>query len=264
MPGSSPDPSLAGPWSGAIAPGGAPTVGIPIDTGALGADGVRDGLGDLEGKARAVLDAAAVLVGTLVGGVLGELIDKVSVGGVDLHTIKTSPLNSVGGSLCVVLDVLLDLLLSQGAGCRGTLTGGDVRRRNKVTVAGGLHELLAGNAAKGPKLEPEEAALGVNGVSDLLPGGNLLVGENSRDVGVAAGGRGDDGGFGDEESAGDTGALGVVLLDHGHGDVVVLGAEASERGHDQTVGEGVGSDLERLKELVLGNAAHVCGVCGCL
>jgi hypothetical protein len=234
------------------------------DTGALGADGLGDGLGDLEGEARAVLDAAAPLVGTLVGGVLVELIDQVTVGCVDLHSVETSLLDSVGGSLCVVLDVLLDLLLGQGAWCRGTLAGGDVRGRDKVAVAGGLHELLAGDAAEGPELEPEEAALGVDGIGDFFPGGNLLVGEDTRDVGVSASRRGNDGGFGDQQGAGNTSTLGVVLLDHGHGDVVVLGAEASKRGHDQAVGECVGSDLEGLKELVLRNAAHVCGVCGCM
>jgi hypothetical protein len=43
--------------------------------------------------------------------------------------------------------------------------------------------------------------------------------------------------------------------------VVVSSAETGKRCHDQTVGECVGSNLERLKELGLRYAAHVGGMC---
>lgn len=55
------------------------------------------------------------------------------------------------------------------------------------------------------------------------------------DVGVAGGAGGDEGGFGDEEGAGNGDPLGVVFGGDGELDVGIVGAEAGEGGHDETV-----------------------------
>jgi len=206
--------------------------GRKTDTSALGADGVDDGLGDFETEAGAVLDAAAPIISACVCSLLRKLINEVAVGTVDLHAIETSLLDSVGSSGGVCLDVLLNLVLSQRTRSGSTLSNRNIRRRNQIPRARRALILLIRHTPQSPKLQPQETALLVDSVRDLLPSGDLLVGEDLRDVGVAAGGLVDDGCFGDEEGAGDAGALGVVFLDHGEGDVVVVGAEAGERGHD--------------------------------
>jgi len=54
-----------------------------------GADGFDYGFGDFQPEARAVLDAAAVAVGALVRDVLGELINEVAIGAVNLDPVET-------------------------------------------------------------------------------------------------------------------------------------------------------------------------------
>jgi hypothetical protein len=49
------------------------------DAGPVGTDGLGDGLHNLERKATAVLDRAAVLIGPLVADILDELVDEVPV-----------------------------------------------------------------------------------------------------------------------------------------------------------------------------------------
>ena len=56
------------------------------DRGAARADGVDDGLEDVEREARAVCDGAAVRVRALVRVGLDELVDEVPVRAVDLDT----------------------------------------------------------------------------------------------------------------------------------------------------------------------------------
>lgn len=69
----------------------------------------NDGLGDLEGEARPVLDRTAVLVRPLVRDVLQELVDEVAVGAVDLDAVEAGFVHRVRGSGRVPLNVLLDL-----------------------------------------------------------------------------------------------------------------------------------------------------------
>lgn len=229
-------------------------VRAQADTSPVGADSVDDGLRHLEPEPRPVLDAAAPLVVTLVARVLRELVDQVAVCAVDLDAVEAGLLDCVARRGSVVGDEELDLVLGQGAGL-GRVVGHLDRGRGHEVVALGLEDGGVGGAAERPQLHVDVAAGRVHAVGDLLPGGELGVGVEAWDVGVAAGARGDEGGFGDEEGAGHAGALGVVFLDEGQLDVVVVGAEAGQRGHDEAVGELIAADLEGLEELA------VCGHC---
>ena len=71
------------------------------------------------------------------------------------------------------------------------------------------------------------------GSRDVLPGGDLRGVPDAGDVFVARGAGADEGGFGDEEGARDTAALGVVGGDHGEeGNVGVGGAGAGQGRHE--------------------------------
>ena len=75
-------------------------------------------------------------------------------------------------------------------------------------------------------MEVYVAAFGVDGVGDLLPCGDLVVVPDSWNVRVAGGLGRDEGCFGDEEGAGNGGALGVVFFNEGEGHVLVICSEA--------------------------------------
>ena len=115
-----------------------------------------------------------------------------------------------------------------------------------VVVALGGEDLGLGGAAEGPQLQVDVRLLGVHGGSDLFPLRNLCSGVDARDVVVAGGAGGDEGRFGDEEGAGDGGALRVVLDGHGEGDVGVVGAVAGQGGHHEAVLELAFADTQRI------------------
>ena len=75
-----------------------------------------DSLHDLHGEAIAILERAAVLVGTEVPVLHGKLIQQIAfMHGMDLHTVNAGVLAHLGG-LGESLHHLLDLLAGQGAG----------------------------------------------------------------------------------------------------------------------------------------------------
>lgn len=89
-------------------------------------------------------------------------------------------------------------------------------------------------------------------VRHLLPRRDLGVRVDAGNAGVAACLGRDEGRFGDEQRAGDAGALGVVFRDEVEGDVGVVGAEAGEGGHDEAGGEGEVADFEGGEEAGVG------------
>jgi hypothetical protein len=58
------------------------------DAGAVAADGFGHGAGHLQQEARAVGDAAAVVVLAVVAAALEELVDQVAVGSMDLDAVE--------------------------------------------------------------------------------------------------------------------------------------------------------------------------------
>lgn len=83
--------------------------GAEPDSGSFSADLLNDGVDHLQRKTTAVFDRSAVLVCTLVGDVLDELVDKISVGTVDLHAVEAGAVYCVGRCSGIELHVLLDL-----------------------------------------------------------------------------------------------------------------------------------------------------------
>ena len=140
----------------------APVLGLGDDGVAQGDGEVTaalalDGLNDLDRETVAVLEGAAVLVGTVVHVGDGELVKQIAlVDGVDLNTVDPGFLEELGG-LCKGFDLIVYLLDGHGAGLdlvipavrRGRSGGGDI-----VKVGNG-----AGYLAEQRVLEQEDHGL---------------------------------------------------------------------------------------------------------
>ncbi len=98
------------------------------------------------------------------------------------------------------------------------------------------------NAADVPELQHDLAALGVDGVRHLLPGGDLLVVEDAGRPGVAAPFLGDVGRFRDDEAG--AGALAIVFDMHVLGHAVARRPAAGQRRHHGPVREVERSEVE--------------------
>lgn len=113
-----------------LAPGAQPDGGFALPNGG------SDGLSDLERKAHAVLDRAAVFVRALVRHVLDELVDQVPVRAVDLDAVKAGAMDRVLCGRSVPLDVFLDLCRAKG-GEKRVETKGRVGRLPSLVKARG-------------------------------------------------------------------------------------------------------------------------------
>ncbi len=92
-----------------------------------------------------------------------------------------------------------------------------------------------GNASAVHDLCKHPAALGVDGVGDLLPGGDLLFRDQSGLARVGAPSRARVGAFADDQAQGS--ALAVVLSDQRAGHTFLARAQAGQWRHDQAVGQ---------------------------
>src|SRR5258705_6482249 len=69
------------------------------DAGSLRPGFGRDDLGYFEHQLRPVLDRSAVSIGALVGAVLGELVQEIAVGAMDLDAVETCSKRVRGAAL---------------------------------------------------------------------------------------------------------------------------------------------------------------------
>ena len=83
----------------------------------------------------------------------------------------------------------------------------------------------------------------------LLPCSDLSFAPDARDVGVPAGPRRDEGGLGEHQSTGHTGALSIVLDSKIGVLMLVVGAEAGERCESDPLLKLERTELEGLEEL---------------
>lgn len=232
------------------------TPGTEPNPRAVRPNSVHHRAGHLEREARPLLNTPAPRIRALVRRILGELINKVPVRAMDLNTIEARG-DGIARSLRVVANQGVDLLLGESARRRRLLVRGDVAARHEVEAAFSLEDFGVGDPAQTPQLHVDVGPLRVHGVSHLAPLSDLRLAPDPRHVGVAACARRDERRFGDEKGAGDDGALFVVLLDYGEGDVVVVHTESGHGGHGQAVAEPHAPDLDGGEEFRHGGSLHL-------
>ena len=168
------------------------------------ADRVGAGLDRLENESGSVLLGPSVLVGSVVGRLLRELVEQVPVcrlsachtdphvsltGTVQLDTVKAS-LDGVLGRLGKRLLVSLDVLEAQRGGLLPVTLPGSAGRARVVGNVTRRDDLDPGRASVGssqsPELDKDRSAFRVDPVSDLFPLLDVLLGVESRGVGVPA------------------------------------------------------------------------------
>ncbi|MNV30487.1 hypothetical protein D3C71_1217590 [compost metagenome] len=218
--------------------------GRQADAGATAADFFGDGAGHFQQQTGAVGNAAAVVVGALVGTGLEELVDQVAVGRVDLHTVKARR-NGVACGVAVVLHDAGDLFGIERAGHGGRREGGHAvldehglgvglhgRGRHGCCVAG--LQVGVRHTAHVPQLHHDLAAGVMHGAGHLLPAIQLLGAVQTGHIGIALGLRADGRGLGNDEAG--TGALRVVGGNQVGGDG--LGRAVARQGrHGNAVGQ---------------------------
>jgi len=148
------------------------------------------GIGHFEQQARAVFDAATVLVGTFVGAALQELVEQVTICAMYLDAVKTGGLG-VLGARAVGLDNIGDLgslqcawyrEINLGAYQADMALGGDGARGNR-RFAIQVHRVRY--AAYMPQLQCNPATGRVYGLGDVGPAAYLIVSPDARGVRVA-------------------------------------------------------------------------------
>ena len=87
--------------------------GAESDSGSFCTDLLNDGIDYLQREATAIFDRSAVLACTLVGHVLYELVDEISVSTVHLHAVEARTMYCVKRRSGIKLHILLDLCKQQ-------------------------------------------------------------------------------------------------------------------------------------------------------
>ena len=114
------------------------------DAGSFGPGDSRDHLRYFEHQLCAVLDRAAIGIGTLVGAVLGELIEQIAVGAMDFDTVETGR-NRIRGAAFEVFDDAGNFRqferarlggVGEGAVHKSLALGADGGRRHRLAAAG--------------------------------------------------------------------------------------------------------------------------------
>jgi hypothetical protein len=151
---------------------------------------------------------------------------------VQFDTIKPSLLAELGGVLELFQDSLQVLLGDDVQLGLAILVGGNIGHCRDVRDVARVC-----NSSEEDELAEDDSTLGMNAVVDLLPYFSLFRGKDTRSARVATSGFGNDGGFGDDQSA-LTRSLSVVF-----GRLVTgnprhpVRSKTSERSHGDAVGE---------------------------
>ncbi len=227
---------------------------------------VRSATGDRGGRLRdfqhqlgAVLDRPAIGIGTLVGAVLGELIEQIAVGAMNLDAVETGGERVLGAALEILDDAgnfgQLERArfgdVGEGAVDEGLALGADRRRRHRLAAV--RLQRVVRDAADMPELDEDAAALFMHAVGDLAPACDLLLGIDAGRILIALALLRDLAGFGDQKPRG--GALAVIVdRQRARHHAGRYRAVAGQRRHHEAVGQGDRAKLEGLEQFGL---AHV-------
>ena len=132
------------------------------------------------------------MIGAQIGVRLQELLDQIAIGAVNLDAVEAG-LQRVISRLPVGVDHagnLAGLERARGlirhrlaVGRPGFQIGDRHRRRRDRQHAAGLERGMR-DPADMPQLQEDDPALGVNGIDDLSPAGNLLLGIDAGHAGL--------------------------------------------------------------------------------
>ena len=148
--------------------------------------GLAHGLQHADGKAAAVLQAAAVLVGTVVEERREELVDEPAMPAVNHEHLKASALGKTS-NVAIGGDDLVDHLVSQGthghAVCAGAVAWPPLR---KSVLLGLVGHIGAGKLAGVRELERRDGTMTTNGVGGVGCAGKRVEDALVQVVGMAA------------------------------------------------------------------------------
>ena len=206
---------------------------------------------------RPVLKRAAITVGTLIGAGLQELLQQVAIGTMDLDPVKAGG-ERVARPQTKGLDQRRDFLKVEGAGGleRHALTCG-IGDFPGGTHGGGRNRQSTARLGRGmadptgvPKLEKDDTALGMNGIGDAAPAGNLCGRSDAGHVRIGPAHRVDPGRLGDDQAAGGR-TLAVIFGVERIGCVLRRGCPHPRQGrHDDPMRERVGPKSKRCEQHV--------------
>ena len=218
--------------------------------------GSADGADDLERETDAVFEAAAVLVGTVVGERGEELVEQIAVGGVDLDEVEAGGGGAMGGGDEVGDDLVeagavegggkaVGFVEGDGGGCEG-LPAAFGGRDEAGLFPGGGH---AGLAAGVGELGAGEGAVVVEKVGDALEAGDVVVGVDAEVVRGDAAFGADGAGLGEDEGGAADGAAAEMDEVPVVGEAVDGGVLA-HGGDGDAVGKREAAQFERREEMV--------------
>ncbi len=200
---------------------------------------------DFQEEAGAVFDRAAIFVGALVGAGFQELLDQITVGGMDFDTVETG-LKCGARAGPVIFKDKTDIVDGQCAGLGGFrkragaviiddigLGLGDNRGRGDRLSAMRLKRGV-GNASHVPNLRDDLAAGDMHAIRDLFPALNRFLLVEARNIRVTLTLLGNRRAFGHDQP----GCCALLVI----GGVEIVGncprrTVAGEGSHDDTVGE---------------------------
>ena len=198
---------------------------------------------DLEQKAHAGVERAAVLIGTLVVE-RGQKAAKHAVGmrRMDLDAIDASLLHT-HGSVAKLMRELVNLVDRDGARCLAGVRRAHKGRSDQARRA----RNVKGHVGGVEELRHDLAAILVDGRGELFPAGDkrvVVAAHVTRQIGIGGLDRHD---LGDDEAHAALGA-GTVMIDQVVGHIAMIGQVGGHRRHKDAVLDLGRTDLDRAKE----------------
>jgi len=246
------DGLVGGPaWGGLIGPVGSGDADEDWQMdGPLGTDGVDN----FEEEADAVFEAAAVVVGSLIGEGREEFVEQVAVSGVDFDEVEACG-EGADGSEAECLDGGGEAGLIEGLGDGVTGRKGDGRGGNGLPGSFFRQEETLGDEGRGHaslsasvgELDAGTGSLRVEELGDALQGGNVFVFPDAEVTGGDAAFGGDGGGFQRDQGSAALGS-GTEVDEMPVGGEAIFRRVLAHGGNADAIGELEGAELEGREE----------------